>query len=267
MKNYPYIGITGFMRSYEVKLILDTFVKSRPLIKNSFYQTLFQGENDRILMVGVLASVKTLYGKTNKWPNRYPKIEDIKNIFLCNPSHLLNLVHYSTGHIETLYPQLALLTEIAGPNCDGFQLNIAWPDADEMSVFKKRYPYKKIVLQVGRKALDIANAVINLESHLSSYEGLIDYVLFDPSGGRGEPFDTGEMHHCLKVAQKCLKGVGIGVAGGLSAETLDNLQPILGDFPDISIDAESRLRNENDHLVLSKAEFYIKKAFKILKRD
>lgn len=104
MKNYPYIGITGFMSSDEVRLILDTFIKSRPWVRNSFGQTVFRGKNDRILMVGVLASMKTLYGKTNKWPNRYPKIEDIKNIFLCNSKHLLNLIHYGTKHAETLYP-------------------------------------------------------------------------------------------------------------------------------------------------------------------
>lgn len=130
-----------------------------------------------------------------------------------------------------------------------------------------RYPHKKIVLQIGRDALDITDKIkiLGLEVYLSFYEGLVDYVLFDPSGGKGKPFNIKEMVHCLNAAKECLKGVCLGVAGGLSAETLNNLQSIAWDFPDISIDAEGRLRNENDHLDINRAELYIKDAFEVLK--
>lgn len=265
-KNYPYIGITGFMSSEEVELTLGAFRKARPLIKNGLGGVVFRGDNDRILMVGVLASLKTLYGKTNKWPNRYPRVDEIKDIFCCSPSHVLNLIHYNTRHVETLFPQLVALTEIAGVNMNGFQLNITWPDPEQIEAYKMRYPNKIIVLQVGRKALDMTDGVVLVfKDYLSDYKGIIDYVLFDPSGGKGESFDGGEMLNYLWAAKDVFsEGVGLGIAGGLSSKTLDILRPAVEEFPDISIDAEGRLRNENDHLDLKEAEEYIKKAFEVL---
>lgn len=259
MKNFPYIGITGFMNDGSADRIFVDFKQRRPLSKSA-------PEGDRILMIGVLASLKTFYGELNKYPNRYPAIKEINEIFICSPSNVLNLIQYNTGYTETLYPQMVALTEMAS-NMDGFQLNIAWPDEDQLRAYKKHYPDKIIVLQVGRKALDMAKKVLGLKTCLTGYKGLIDYVLFDPSGGKGEPFDVLEILPCLRVARNVFgKSVGLGVAGGLSSKTLGVLNPVIKEFPDISIDAEGRLRDSNDHLSVVGAELYIEKAFEVLKK-
>ncbi len=63
MKKKPYVGVTGFMSSQEV---IDT-------MKNINFK-----KAERLLMVGVLASSKTIRGGANKWPNRYPPLGEIK---------------------------------------------------------------------------------------------------------------------------------------------------------------------------------------------
>lgn len=263
----PYIGITGFMSNREVDLTLSAFMRSRPLIKNSLGGIVYKGDYDRHLMVGVLVNLATLYGQEGRHPNRYPKIGDIKDIFPHHGNDVINLIHYSTSEERTLFAQMMALTELTEGSLDGFQLNIAWPNTEELRVYKARYPHKIIVLQIGRKALDMANGILGLHAYLSAYKGLIDYVLFDPSGGKGEPgepFNATEMLR-LKIARDTLgESAGLGVAGGLSANTLDILQPVIKEFPDISIDAEGRLRNEIDHLVIAEAESYIKTAFEAL---
>ena len=57
--------------------------------------------------------------------------------------------------------------------------------------------------------------------------------------------------------------MGLVVAGGLSPTTLHLVQPLIEEFPDVSIDAEGRLRDHEDHLDLQVAGQYLSKAFKM----
>lgn len=245
----PYIGITGFMSRDEVKWAWNAFEKTRLT-------------DDYMLMVGVLASLKTLYGHTNKWPNRYPAVKDISAIFRQNPD-VLNLVHYNSKNTELLFVQLMALTEFIGTQLfDGFQLNIPWPNELELVSYKSHYPSKKIVLQVGGGALEmIENSPGRLAERLMMYVEVVDYMLLDPSGGKGKLFDAKNMGDYLRTIKGLpLKNVGFGVAGGLSRSTMHLIEPLLEEFPDISIDAEGRLRNENDYLDMNLVEGYISKA-------
>lgn len=247
----PYVGITGFMSSGEVKAVL----KEVPIDCN------------RLLMVGVLASSKTLAGVKNKWSGRYPLVEKIPDIFI-KSSRVLNLIHYSTDDKETLSEQLALLATNCGERLDGFQLNIAWPSIEELTKFDVKYPGRKIVLQIGKKAMDLAdNDPKKLSAMVREYSDLIDYVLVDPSGGLGLPFD-------IQKAQEYLRGLqtivlcGLGVAGGLSSTTLDSVDLLINEFPYLCIDAEGRLRTPqpDDSLNLVEAKAYVKKALAMFKK-
>ena len=106
-----------------------------------------------------------------------------------------------------------------------------------------------------------------LGKRVKEYLGLVDYILLDPSGGRGESFHPEAMDWFLEDLQKEVGNkIGLGVAGGLSAETLkQQIGPLVKKYPDLSIDAEGRLRDENDNLDLAKATLYIRKARKIFK--
>ena len=254
-ENKPYIGITGFMSREEVNSMLSEMPVTQ----------------DRLLMVGVLASSKTLAGIESRWPNRYPKINQIGNIFTNHPL-ALNLIHYNTREPSSLSKQLFKLAEIAGENLHGFQLNIAWPPVDEINAYRERYPKKKIVLQIGNKAFsEINGSPSSLASKVEyDYEKLIDYVLLDPSEGLGKPFDVRRIREYLlylSIYSKDNSLKGYGAAGGLSARTLSLVEPLVSRFPNLCIDAEGLLRSKNDSLDLDKSKQYINRFLEIFGID
>lgn len=243
----PYVGITGFMTKEEGDAVLEVMPP----------------DSKRKLMLGVLVSQKTMRGEQNKLPNRYPKSKDIARIFTEHPL-ALNLVHYNTKDRLTLFDQMAEVTEIAGPHFHGFQLNIAWPATDILEKYRRHYDGIKIVLQIGHKAFEqIGNSPEGLIKKLEDYYDCVDYILLDPSGGLGIPLDSDVAKKYLDALRSEKFRFGFGVAGGLSPKTLNLVEPLAYYYPNLCIDAEGRLRNENDHLDLAVATEYVKKALAI----
>ena len=247
-KSGPYIGVTGFMSRAEVNEAL-TMVPRGAM---------------RRLMVGVLMSDKSLVRQQSN-PNRYPKKEAVEDIFVDDP-RALNLVHYNTHHPETLCTQLKEITELAGPYLDGFQLNMAWPRIAQLEDYKAAYPEKFILLQIGSRAMAQVESMNDFELSVGAYLALIDAVLIDSSGGRGEPLNPEKMADYLWTIQHF--PIGLGVAGGLGPRTLHLIDPLVRDFRDrLSIDAEGQLRTPKpeDALCLSAMKSYLAGSFLILK--
>jgi hypothetical protein len=121
-KGNSYIGVSGFMSSDEVRAALTVFPHHGPQ-----------------LMVGVLASYKTLFGPSNSKPRRYPRPEAIDWIFLDDP-RCLNLVHYGADSSEGLGLALRKAMVCGGPRCHGVQINVAWPALDELRYFRSFFP-------------------------------------------------------------------------------------------------------------------------------
>lgn len=200
----PYIGITGFMSREEVVHVLKTV----PV------------DTGRLIMIGVLASQKTMQGIPNKWPNRYPEALKISDIFPNDP-RVLNLIHYNTKEQDTLGYQLLAITELGGENLNGLQLNMAWPSPDVIKAFRKVQPAKQIVLQIGGHAFELVNhSPRQLAAKVAEYERIIDYVLLDPSGGYGRPLDPERIREYLYTLQAKNLDIGLGTAGGLSPTTI-----------------------------------------------
>ena len=244
----PYVGITGFMSQDEILSVLGSMPK----------------DSNRLLMVGVLASQKTLRGEKNKWPNRYPEVRRISEIFVRN-RQALNLIHYNTKEPESLTEQLVEMTKLGGQNLEGFQLNLAWPSRDAILDYHKVCGGKFIVLQIGGKAFEMVNhSPKELAEKVSWYQHVVDYVLLDPSGGYAVPFDTEKARTYLQALRGYGLDLGLGVAGGLSPTTLNLVEPLTSDFPDLSIDADGRLRNSQDNLDLSIASQYVQRACYVL---
>lgn len=251
-KTGPYIGVTGFMSRDEVLQAL-TFVS-----RETAYR----------LMVGALMSSKTLAGRPNKWPGRYPTREAIADIFVDDP-RALNLIHYNTDNPAMLASEVRQIVALAGPNLDGFQFNVAWPAPSQIEQIREMYPDLYLLLQIGDRAMrevslpdkdmsDMSMAIF--KEALGCYIPHIDAILIDSSGGTGELLDVVEGAKWLRAA----KGFGLemGIAGGLGPITTHLIEPLAKEFPKLNIDAEGRLRTPqpddalnmhrvHDHIVLA----------------
>jgi hypothetical protein len=240
----PYIGVTGFMNREEVDGVL-TAVPQTP---------------DHDLMIGGLMSSKTLQGLTNKWPGRYPKKENLENVFINHP-HVLNLIHYNTDSPKFLVKELYEAAEFGGHWLDGFQLNIAWPNPVHIEAFKDSYPNAVFVLQVGRGAMADCNDSPTTVAKIlkETYLNVIDAVLIDPSGGKGEPMDVKIMDAYLDAIYSTGVRMNCVVAGGLCAATVPSINSLLVKYPGLSMDAEGQLRTPQpeDKLTLWKAHEYV----------
>lgn len=249
VKKVPYIGVTGFMTPEEVCLSLKAMPKM----------------GARKLMVGVLMSSKTLRGEGNRWPNRYPKREVVPTLFLKDPK-ALNLIHYNTDNREKLYDDLMQMTELAGPNLDGFQLNIPFPPVEALDKYLTSHRKMTIVLQVGSEMLKLKPK--DLRNHIfPEYKWLATHLLIDASGGFGTPLDAGLGREYLDELDNL--GMCLGIAGGLGPTSLDLLEDLPDRYPEISLDAEGRLRTSfpEDKLDLSLVKTYLKRASKLFAQE
>lgn len=241
----PYIGVTGVTTRQQA----ITLCRQMPKVCK------FD------LMIGVLASNKTLSGEADLFPNQTPDRLAIAKIFAAR-NGLLNLLHYYTNDRSGLFHQLAHAFALAGKNCGGLQLNMPWPDPEVIKKFRRLYPAARVVVQINREALaefdgDLQACVTEAEK----YNKVATDLLFDLSGGEGRPIDT-------DLAWKFFKSFhgscNLVIAGGLDAESLPNLQTFFRTFSSISIDAQGKLRTSSDHLDLRKAKKYLQKALALL---
>ncbi len=262
----PYVGITGFMANELVDL---NYASHKAGI----------AKRNMVLSAGILMSEKTLKGEGDKYPNKYPVRENVHEILRCGDDHTINTIHYSTDNVDTLELQLMTMVGMYGwitvndpithherLVLDGFQLNVPWPPIARIKGFVDmcRTAERKmfVVLQVGSQALaQIEHSPSHLAEKLKGYGDLIDAVLLDPSGGTGTSMD-------VKIIRPLLESIhnngqfGVGIAGGLCAEAFNgDIGQLLRDFPETSVDAEGKLRDENGELDKKKAEAYIRGAF------
>jgi hypothetical protein len=248
----PYIGITGFTKPEEVAFALNIFPK----------------DGNRKLMVGVLATYKSLRGIPMKprWAKQTPNPEAIEKIFP-DDERVINLVHFSSevGQNPSILNDLLKIHELAGPNFHGFQLNLVWPEIQVLKEYKRKVGFGyQIILQIGQKSIEVVGATPEgVVEKLSYYVDVIDGILFDLSGGLGKQLDTELAREFLFVIKARGWNLGLGVAGGLGPQSLPLVKPLLSDFPDLSIDAQSQLRNAENDLDTELVKAYLQQALQM----
>jgi hypothetical protein len=259
----PYVGITGFMTTEEVNAVYASIPPD--LLRN------------RDLMVGVLVSSKTRDGGTNRHPKKYPKPPEWPEIFSLSHEHLLGLVHYSTDYPQCLGEEMIEVGERCCWTHDGFQVNEAWPRPSALLGYRMHHATMvfgspqdrqkvRVVLQFGDLALQAISDREDLTDRVAEYWklGAISDILIDPSGEKGLLFYPDQVRGYLRALQSRCPGLGLGVAGGLSAETLLLVKPLIPEFPNLSIDAEGRLRDSvSGDLDIKKATDYVVAALQI----
>ena len=237
MLKTPYIGITGFNTADEITAVLATLPPNP----------------SRLLMCGVLLSNALLSGRPSGAPERCPAPDSIGGIFSNDP-RCLNLVHYRPRAGANLANVLAHANEVGGGNCHGVQINatrgVPWPDPEALVEYRRRCSPNRIVLQVGREAMASVNhEPSEVARRCARYSGIVTDVLVDASEGLGRPLDAVVSARHLDAIALAAPGLGLVVAGGLSAENIAPLlSPLLPKWSNVSIDAEGRLRDGDDCL-------------------
>ena len=233
----PYVGITGFTAPEEVAWALRSFPPGR-----------------RHLMVGVLVSDRTLEGlPEEQHPRRHPPVADLPTLFPEDP-RAFNVVHFHTRTPEALAAQADRLIALSGPRLHGLQVNLHETPAEELRKIRARHPALALILPLRSPAPDLASRFVEQDARL------VDVALFDLSAGRGLLVDPGQARSALEEIEARMPGVALAVAGGLGPDTIHRVHLLLERFPDLSIDAESRLRDAEDRLDPERVAEYLRGA-------
>ena len=124
------------------------------------------------------------------------------------------------------------------------------PDMEKLLATMKRYPKQRFILSYNPENAEFIQAMYQT--------GTLFDLLYDSSHGEGIIPETYE--------KPVFKNVVQGYSGGLSAENVEEqLWKISKAVPigrEFSIDAEGKLKGEDGHISLAKAEEYLKKASK-----
>jgi hypothetical protein len=255
----PYIGITDFTSFDQVERMLKVFREHEQ------YAT-----SQRVLHVGVMMSFKTLNGVETKWSKAFPPKETVSNIFQPGDLDLYRCLHYADYSHETKFTDLAHALEYAGPFVDAIQLDMPWPEpgmvASGVHASRKQI---EVILQVGKNAIeDVNNDPAEVVHRLEDYDGVIHRVLLDKSMGRGLGMDAIGLIPFAQAIKNRFPHLGLVVAGGLGPDTMELVEPLAKEFPDLSIDAQGKLRPSGsalDPIDWDMAGLYLVKALDLLK--
>lgn len=232
----PYIGICDFTDARQSK---------RMLAHMPF-------DFSHQLMVGVMMSRETLNNIPSKWSTIFPLKDLLANIFI-EDKRVVNTIHYADYEMGTngdpeLAKTLARVVTYGGPYLDAIQLDMIWPDPVELKKFRAKYEIP-IVLQVGSNAMAFCvDSTLDTVARIKRYGDSIDAVLFDKSMGEGKRMDAELLAQYVGVLDAECPTLLPAVAGGLGPSSLDLVRALVSAYPNISIDAQSRLRTSGNAL-------------------
>jgi len=252
----PFIGVTGFTDQKQVRVVAK--VKHQP--------------DDLPLAIGVLATLGTIKDPNKIFRNRFALGKNIANIFDHGLPNCINTLHYYSppSHQDTLLEQMLRATELAGPNLNGIQLNIPWPDPKVLATYQEHHPNIFLILVVGKEALETAeHSAVHVSYRIQQdYKGLIDYTMIDASEGGSIIFNQDKLDDYFIHIRERNPDLALIITGGMSSSTVQNIVPLVKKFKNLSIDAEGRLRNAKragDLLILAEARNYFKNSQKIFR--
>ncbi len=219
-----YIGVSGVVTVAEANMLVGLQQCIKP----------------RIAM-GVLMSEKALFrGELNA---RTPRPQDMDALLRAGTG-LLRYVHYFSRNRSNLIGQLDQLMTHAH-RVDGIQINIPWPPVAVTQWFRRTWPDKRIILQLGKSSFEQEQGdVFRVVERVHEYMPDVNDVLIDMSGGTGEalmlPWTCNVLEEFRTLRRR---GLGLCIAGGLGSKTsIDAIAEVVSEFAPISLDAESALR-------------------------
>lgn len=235
----PYIGVTGFSSKEEVDQI-TWLCHHRP--------------SKMYVMFGFTSSLKRLLNPLSTGETS-PSLLDLNDLVYRVHRNHLPMIHYYTSEPDTLADQVHALFDYCKLDLHscGLQLNLKWPDPKELA--KIATAESKITLQLPKIALNESDT--HIVEHLKQYQGLIQYVLIDPSGGTGSDVDLVRAASLIQAITGSVEGITPGIAGGFDSANVQNrifkLRGLLGEqiigkkTPNFCVDAQGKLRK--NHLI------------------
>jgi hypothetical protein len=255
----PYIGITDFTSREQVREMLRVFRQHR------------KPSSDRILHIGVMMSYKTLNNIECKWSKVFPSNRAIADIFekIEGEEDLYFCLHYADYSGNTTIDDLVQGIKYAGPCVNAIQLDMLWPDPGLIArAVNMSCRNMEVILQIGEKSFESCNNNPDeVDLRLEDYKSVVHRLLLDRSMGQGHPMDANGLIPFAQVLSNKFPEMGIVVAGGLGPESIGLVEPIARIFPDISIDAQGKLRSSGsvlDPIDWDMASTYLRKALNLL---
>jgi len=194
------------------------------------------------LMIGVMMSYKTMTGLESKWTSVWPKKEEMADIFVDHP-RAMNTLHYADYDCNTSLSHLIEAVEWGGPRLHAIQLDMIWPPDVIVKGLKRKFPNLRVVLQINANALEmVGNDPAILVEWIKKYDGSLDYVLLDKSHGKGVRMDAEVLLPFARAIADKLPNIGLAAAGGLGPSTVYLAEPLIREFPTISLDMQGKLR-------------------------
>jgi len=255
-KPEQYVGISGGVRADQQAEVLGYAHEAGVAQLGAF------------VMWGVQASVKT---QIDEIPTRYGEgwhaVGDniAGSSFLDRTNLTRPFIHIYGGDEDRELQMRTIMATVArtGEFQRGLQLNrLDWnlPEYDGfMAELRQNVPDMPIVLQCQDRIMGVLSPQEIVE-RLKTLKP--EYVLFDVSHGRGLQMEPEFVRAYVDAIYQAQLDVGVVVAGGLSAETLDTtVAPLYEEYPDLSCDAEGAMRTDDTkdetELDLSKVRDYI----------
>lgn len=250
---FNYISVTAGINESEVSSLIQ-----------EFYQAgIYPGAMHKPL-IGFLVSNKTLYGDGTR-NRRFPAFRELTGLLNLASLSVKTAVHYNTSNYDNISSEICdMMSGIAA--IDVLQINTTrWLDEIEIRKIKEQFSDVNVSIQLSENCMKGMTAA-DIAKRISLYHG-IEYVLIDPSRGRGKELDIIRSCNIYRESKKRNPEIHIAFAGGISGANVASI--IAGLFEhletiDFSIDAEGKLRDKHsndffgdDDLNLSKVREYL----------
>ncbi|MFA5887694.1 MAG: hypothetical protein WC852_03210 [Candidatus Nanoarchaeia archaeon] len=259
MANMNYVSVTAGKNAEEANAVLSEFQKAGYSLNSKYVPAL-----------GIQASEKTLSG-IKPQNLRLAEFAEISSLMQIANGKAMPVIHYNTKNTDTLSEQVSKALEKNYDYCKLVQINASFPDISHFEKLKERFADLKISLQVDYRQMDIDAAA----SKIIAYGNCIDYVLIDPSRGRGDLFDIEKSCSLYLKVKERMPDYGVVFAGGFSGDNAEQLLTEIADkikTKDFSICAEGKLRDKvsdehwgMDVLNIEKVKSYLQAVSKVMK--
>jgi hypothetical protein len=251
-----YVSVTAGKDAEEVRAVLAEFEKAG-----------YSVTQEHIPVLGIQVSEKTLNGIKPK-NFRFARFAEIPSLMKITEGKAMPVIHYNTKNTRTLYEQVSKCFEEIREYCSMVQVNATFPDISQIEKIKELG--LKVSLQVDCRGMNL-NDVID---KVASYGSCLDYVLIDPSRGRGDIFDIEDSAFLYSEIKARQPDCGLVFAGGFCGDNAEDVLKKVIDriqTKDFSICAEGKLRDKasdehwgQDNLNIDKVRKYLQAVKKIL---